>query len=325
MKKIVGLIAVLIVLGGLAYLLFNKNNSQQKGLALNVAKENVGKIFMADMLGKTITLSKKNNAWYINDSLPARTDLISNLLNILRDIKPKQAVPLAEKNNVITALSTNGVKVEVYDNKNNLFETFTIGLSTEKKDGNFIFKKGQPDAYIYNVLGFDGDLSSTFVTSVQDWRSHSVVSCNADSIISIEMNYAFLPDSSFVITGINNQYQITSAINKVTMPINGKAAIKYFNNFKDIKCLGFENNYAFADSIINTQRVYGDIKIIETNNKKTNIRLYYLNANQRSKSVVNINKNVYDPEYLFGYNGHDLFIFSIDALKPIFAKPSSFL
>jgi hypothetical protein len=96
MKKIVGLIAVLIVLGGLAYLLFNKNNSQQKGLALNVAKENVGKIFMADMLGKTITLSKKNNAWYINDSLPARTDLISNLLNILRDIKPKQAVPLAE-------------------------------------------------------------------------------------------------------------------------------------------------------------------------------------------------------------------------------------
>jgi Domain of unknown function (DUF4340) len=324
MKKIIGLLVVVIALAGVAYFLFTKNNTQQSGLALNVAKEKIGKIFMADMLGKTISLNKKNNVWYINDSLLARPDLINNILNIIRDIKPKQAVPMAEKNNVITALSSNGVKVEVYDNNNNLYETFTIGLSTEKKDGNFIFKKGQPDAYIYNVLGFDGDLSSTFVTSLQEWRSHTVVSCQPDSIANIEMQYAFMQDSSFNIKATNAAYELLNYNNTNTKAITSTKAQKYFSLFKDIKCLGFENNYAYADSIIKTQRVYGRLAITEKNNKKYNIQLYYFNANQRSKSVVNVEKNVYDPEYLFGYDGHDLFIFTIDALKPIMVSPSWF-
>ena len=52
----------------------------------------ITKIYLADRNGNTITLSKNNKTWIINDKFPVRKDAISTLLSTANKIRIKKPV-----------------------------------------------------------------------------------------------------------------------------------------------------------------------------------------------------------------------------------------
>ena len=77
--------------------------------------ENITKIFMADMHGNQVLLTKKEDKWMVNDSVEALESNVADLLHILGSLTVRQSVPQKAMNTINKVLSTGSVKVEVYE------------------------------------------------------------------------------------------------------------------------------------------------------------------------------------------------------------------
>ena len=75
----------------------------------------ISKIFMTDIQGNTVTLSRKDKEWLLNNKYIANWDMVNLLLTALKNQKPEQPVPANYHDKVVKDLATSHVKVEVYE------------------------------------------------------------------------------------------------------------------------------------------------------------------------------------------------------------------
>lgn len=86
---------------------------------------NITKIFMSDKLNNMVTLKKIDDQnWILNDKYPARNDGIDMLLETFSQMRVREPVSIAGRNNVIKWLAASSTKVEIYQQKYriNLFD-----------------------------------------------------------------------------------------------------------------------------------------------------------------------------------------------------------
>ena len=81
----------------------------------------INKIFLADRNGTSILLEKNKNNWILNKKYDVKKSSINILLSTIKEIKVHKSVPDKETNNIIKDIATNGIKVEIYSNKKNIF------------------------------------------------------------------------------------------------------------------------------------------------------------------------------------------------------------
>jgi hypothetical protein len=316
MKKNIILLICFLLLATLTYYVINKDASFGSNTEIAVNEKKIAKIFLADMKGNTVTITKKNKQWYLGDQL-VRTDLLDNVFKILKGIKAEQPTPDSYLPNVVKSLSTIGTKVELYNNNNNKIETFTIGGTTPDEKGNYILKEGSNVPYIYKTLGYEGDINTIFSPLSEQWRSHIYLQLPSDSIKSISFNFQFAKDSSWEIIRTNaNTFNLQNNL-KITVPLNVKKVNAYLKLFNEIRCLGFENKLPSKDSIIKYEVQHGTLSIEEINGKKHTIILYYYRADKRTKGQALINNVAYDPDYFFGWDEKDFFVTSSSSLDKI--------
>jgi hypothetical protein len=312
------LLIVLILLLGLAYWLITRDTGLSKE-ELTVNTEQLSKIFLADMQDNTVTLNKRDGQWYVNNQWPARADMMGNLLNTLKRIKADQPVPQAAQANVLNMLSTVGVKTELYTTSNTPYYTFTIGGATDDAKGNYILKQGSTQPFIFKMLGYDGDFSSMFATKTDNWKSLNILPAKPARYSSFGIVYHYTADSNWQVNANNGFMQVSNAGSNYPI-INTQKPKQYFDMLTNIKCYGYDNGFAFKDSIIKTEIKYATINYTLTDNTNKSITFYYLKANQRTKGPIKINGIAYDPEFLYGYDGIDFFTVSTAHMAKVFTS-----
>jgi Domain of unknown function (DUF4340) len=324
MKKIVILLLVLIAIAIATYIALQPSKGMNTNADISIKDtSDVAKLFLSDMQGHKIIITKTKENWLLNDSLVARKDGVQSILETLSRIKPMQPVPASAHNNIVNQLSATGVKVELFDAENKVLTSFTIGGSNNDGTGNYIYKKDCDRPYIYKKGGFIGDLSSAFFTDLDEWKSREIIKNNPNEIEKISVYYAQNKDSSFYIE--QSKSEVKMGYDNGTPIVFSNTKIKdYLKEFSSQYCTSYENRLLTKDSIIKQGEPYGHIAIKTIGKPMDTLHLVFFKANQKASSVREINGRYFDQEFLLAYSKKDLSVVPTSSFSKLLARPGYF-
>ncbi len=202
-------IAVLLLLAGISVTVyFNKNRKSTIDKEASdfkiVDTAVVDKIFLADKENHSATVERTPQGWMVAGKYPVRPDVIIELLSTLKNVDVKSPVSKASKENVIRQMSTQSTKVEVYS-KGKKIKQFYVGAPTKDYTGTYMLLsdpdsgENYADPFVTYIPGFEGYLTTRFITTVNEWRSTLVINFTPPDMKSLNFEYHETPDSSFTI------------------------------------------------------------------------------------------------------------------------------
>lgn len=244
MKKILPFtVFVLIVVGVALYFNFNvdpSTTSQKAQTDFAIADTaSIGKIFIADTKGNTITLDRTGGVWMVNGLYKAREDAAWLLLHTFRNVYVQRPVAKEAQAQVNTVMATSAKKVEIYDYDGNWIKTWYVGHGTMDKKGTYMLLEtpegGKSSApFIMDMRGFLGMLDTRFFTNLAEWRSTRILEYPDLGLTEIEVTYPEQPDASFRIEyGGGNDIRLYPKDSDVAIAGFDTAVVKdYMLNYK---------------------------------------------------------------------------------------------
>jgi len=259
----------------------------------------VSKIFIADRNGTTITLSRNEKNWVINNKYGVRKDAINTILTTINQIRIQRPVSKNAIDNVIKNLATTGIKIEIYTNQYTPNKTYTIGSSTANHLGTYMFLAGSKTPFIVHIPSFNGFLSPRYgiqgnKISEKDWRTTNIFSLKAEKIASVMINHIQQPEKSFTLT-TGSMILLNNLGNEVSF--NQEKVLQLLNAFKLLNCESYKDEkekIEFAtplhELILNTDtlRTYaiGNGKVIKDKKDNFTVKRMYATLNNGELMII---------------------------------------
>jgi len=259
----------------------------------------VSKIFIADRNGTTITLSRNEKNWVINNKYGVRKDAINTILTTINQIRIQRPVSKNAIDNVIKNLATTGIKIEIYTNQYTPNKTYTIGSSTANHLGTYMFLAGSKTPFIVHIPSFNGFLSPRYgiqgnKISEKDWRTTNIFSLKAEKISRVIVNHIQQPEKSFSLT-TDSLILRNNLGNEVSF--NQEKVLQLLNAFKLLNCESYKDEkekIEFAtplhELILNTDtlRTYaiGNGKVIKDKKDNFTVKRMYATLNNGELMII---------------------------------------
>ena len=241
MKSIVifSVILAVFITGMVIYFQSNDNhlnNENERNFAIKHINE-IDKIFLASKDGVSITLTKQEDHWLVNNQFIARQDRINTLLNTAKKIKTKNRISKKKINRVIKNLSANHIKTEFYS-KGQLQKSYFVGGETQEGDGTYMLlidpetQLNAKQPFVTSIRGFQGYLTPRYEPLIDNWRDLKIFHFPKNRIKSVEIQYPNVPENSFKIEIEDREYILKQNGNKVAA--KNENIKLYLLNFKTI-------------------------------------------------------------------------------------------
>lgn len=256
-------IATLILAALAVFLVLKSSNSTIKADFAVEDQASITKIFMSDKLNNKVTLKRVDETkWLVNDKYQARADGIDILMETVTQLRVKEPVTIAGRNNVIKWLASKSTKVEIYQTvyRINLFnkvkwfphekltKVYYVGDETQDNNGTFMLMQGSDEPFICYIPGFRGFLSPRYTALESDWRNHAICDLKIGEIKSVRLEFPTAPDSSFEITRYDRNFELKALKNNQI--INGYDTLKlldFMSSFTNLNFEAFRNNMSKHD------------------------------------------------------------------------------
>lgn len=192
---------------------FHGSNQSPKSNAFAVKDTStVSKVFIADMNGESVLLSRKEDGWYVQDTVKAMPKKIDELLSVVCNITMQQTVAKTAQSNINKMMSVNAVKVEIYQKaplftlfkhpffvKERLVKTYYMGPATMDNVSNFAILDGFDEPCIVHVPGFRGFLTPSYSFHATDWFNCDLFSTKITRIKTLKVEDVENPEESFIV------------------------------------------------------------------------------------------------------------------------------
>lgn len=216
-KKTIYIILAAVLLVGCLLLILAKTGTIGKKEPLSdifAVKDtnNITKIFIADMNGEYSLLTRRDDGWYVQDSVKAMTVKVNDLLSTIHNVTLRQTVAKTAQSNINKMMSVNAVKVEIYQKapKFKLFgipfftkernvKTYYMGPSTMDNIANYAILEGFDEPCIVHIPGFRGFLTPFYAFNPVDWYSCDLFSTKITRIQSLLVEDFENPEESFYV------------------------------------------------------------------------------------------------------------------------------
>ncbi len=248
-KNLAGLIliAVIAIIVCLIYFLVNNTTTIKQNLQIENIND-ISKIIIKDKDNRTIILEKKDNdSWTVNKKFEANKVLISTVLETFKDMRIREPIPKAARNNVVKDLATMGKTVEVYTmgyainigsiklfKKEKLEKTYYVGTETPDEMGTFILKKGDNTPYIVHIPNFRGYLSSRFSTIEDLWRTHNVFKYKQSEIESIKVELPNDAKENYTLVNNGNGFSFITSDGKTLPAFDTNKVLAFLSSFVEM-------------------------------------------------------------------------------------------
>lgn len=291
-------ILYLLLLAALAvavyYFVVKQKKSTLAEDEMNFAVEDtsaVGKIWIADMSGKKISLERKQDGWWVNDKYPARKDAIELLLSTVKNIRIKYPVAEAANDNVVKELAAQNKKVEIFDRSGNLLHSYFIGGATADGTANYMKTDKGRHPFAVGIPGFAGTVSIRYIVNENEIRSRNIFNTPLNRIKNVKVEYLVKPDSSFMLSVIGvDSFTVTRLKDNSTADarlVDKDKVGTYLSMFRFVNAEAFDNENKGKDTIL-IQKPFCIISLTDRNDEVKTVTCYY-------KPVTITTMQQYDP------------------------------
>lgn len=249
----------------------------------------ITKVFIADMNGEHVLLSKRDNQWYVQDSILAMPSKINDLLSTINNITLQHVVAKTAQSNIIKAMSVNSVKVEIYQTapkftifglkfftKERLVKTYYMGSATMDNVSNFAILEGFDEPCIVHIPGFRGFLTPTYSFKEIDWYNCDLFSTKITRIKTLEVQDYEHPEESFIVEKAGARF--FNLFNAQHQQIAEYDTVKLLDMLAEYRDKNYEKfisgiNKSSRDSIFRFNR-FKTITLTDVDGKKTTLDMY---------------------------------------------------
>lgn len=258
----------------------------------------ISKIFMTDIQGNTVTLSRKDKEWLLDNKYIANWDMVNLLLTALKNQKPEQPVPANYHDKVVKDLATSHVKVEVYE-ADELTHKFYVGKDPAPNNLTYMLTQDAKRPFIVRFPFENAFLGIRYNTNSETWRSKQIFYRNAP-IEYVDVKYKDSVQYSFKVVQQGDKLAV-SGNRTFTEPMNEKR-VKSFLGFMDkLFCVAYENKNTEKEKILSKGREMGTFHIKRKNHDEEKAVIYFRPADKGTRAPIVLNGVEYDNEYFYGY------------------------
>jgi len=284
---VLSILAIVYKQGG-----FKKSQNSQKISTAFAIKDPaaITQIFMADMFGNKVLLTKNGEDWFVDNHKPASPYQINDLLATLGALRVAQPIAKNAQRSVVEMLAVNSTKVEVFGmkplftlfgrpffTKERLLKTYFLGDATQNNLGSYALLKGMSEPYIIYKPGFRGYVSPIFSPDPLDWYSQRVFETKLTRIQKASFIDLENPENSFFVEKSGPRSFALFDVHK--NPILDYDTLLLINMLSEFRERNYESFQAsmpqsVKDSIM--RNLYKIISITDVDNQTTTMKLYYL-------------------------------------------------
>lgn len=282
MNRTLILLAAFLLLGGGVtwYLTQGKDDKTTlAGADRAFAVEDIGqvhKIFIADRQGERTTLERRGGYWLYNGKYKASSSVMGPLLEAIARVQIKYKPPQAAVGQMVQALSTEGIKVELYDGKDKLIKAYYVGGATSDERGTYMIMDGAEQPYVAYLPAWEGNLSVRFRRYGDEWRDKTLFSEEVENIRSVSVEYPKQREQSFVLESTAGGYEVRPFYDitpEIKRPYKEGSAEAFLVNFESVGSEAFRNDYPGRDSI--SQLVpFSIITLVNKQGDTTQVKLH---------------------------------------------------
>ena len=210
------LIAVVVVV-----LLLKDNSTIEQNYHID-EPQSITKVIIDDKDGNHLELIKETDSiWKANNS-PANMKVVDMLLSTLKDMRIREPIAQAARNNIVKQLAASGKTVKIYQDaysinlgfiklfkKEKLTKTIYVGSETQDNMGTYMMLKGEESPCIIYIPRLKGYLSSRFSALEDFWKSHAVFKYNKGEIASLKVEIPNQKNESFTLTKKGEGFDFT--------------------------------------------------------------------------------------------------------------------
>ncbi len=249
----------------------------------------ITRIFIADMNGEYVLLSRRDGEWYVQDSILAQTPKIKDLLGIIHNVTLQQTVAKTAQSNINKMMSVNAIKVEIYQkapkftlfgikffNKERKTKTYYMGPATMDNMANFAILEGYDEPCIVYIPGFRGFITPFFSFRPIDWYNCDLFSTKITRIKTLTVQDFENPEESFIVEKSGPRF--FSLFNGQHQPILDYDTIKLLDMLSEYRDLNYEQyissmNQSTKDSVLQFNK-FKTITLVDVNGQETRLDMY---------------------------------------------------
>lgn len=265
----------------------------------------ITKIFIADKEGGQSTIVRTKKGWVVNNKFNCRSDAILNLLEAIKHVEVKMAVPKLGKPSVLKFMASGALKVEIYVG-DDLVKQYYVGYESPDNEGSYMLLtniktgKNYENPFICFIPGFMGYLMPRYITKENEWRDRLVINYIPPQIKQIKVQHFDMPaDSSFTIDLLNTTtFKLSNAKNQnmVFDEAKMKQYLAYFQNIS-YEALITNKNKRLQDSL-SSQQPFCVISLLSTDAKTHEYKFYRKAFDGDINPEIGV-KYTYDPDRLY--------------------------
>lgn len=263
MKNTLILFVLFLLLGaGTAWFFNKKDQSPQQtkttlaGVDRKFAVEDtdqIYKIFLADRTdNETTTLTRVGDYWVHNGKHKVRENAMDNLLQVISQVEMKYKPADAALKGMIKDLSTNSIKVELYNQANEKIKVYYVGGSTVDERGTHMILEGAEQPYVVNLPSWEGNIRRRFSLKGDEWWDRSVVQKEVEDIKEVSVEYPQQKNKSFRLVRTENNYAVSPYYDitpKINRPLKAGSGEAYLVGYDNLVAEDFRNDVTVRDSI----------------------------------------------------------------------------
>lgn len=248
----------MILLGGAAFYLGRRDKqtdymrSVLEERDFTVANEgDIHKVFIAHKTKAPYTLTRKGDAWYMNDSIRVNPYIIPNILAVLTKAEIDHIPTKAASATAIESMKNNGIKVEVYGRTKKL-KTIYVGSDVRAGKGTYMLLDGATQPYAMRLPMVKGGFRNRLVQDVQSLKDPTLIDYQASDIQRIKVSYPKDQKSSFELKVDGDAYLVNTVDQyqeRSTKPVNQAFARAYVEGLEEVKIEGWDMESPHLDSI----------------------------------------------------------------------------
>lgn len=220
-NRIILFSTLLLIVAVVAVLLLRDNSTIEQNYHIEEPKS-ITKVIIDDKDGNHLELIKETDSiWKANNS-PANMKVVDMLLSTLKDMRIREPIAQAARNNIVKQLAASGKTVKIYQDaysinlgfiklfkKEKLTKTIYVGSETQDNMGTYMMLKGEESPCIIYIPRLKGYLSSRFSALEDFWKSHAVFKYNKGEIASLKVEIPNQKNESFSLTKKGEGFDFT--------------------------------------------------------------------------------------------------------------------